>query len=70
MGLLEILDHRLCGTAQDEPINQEQSRSLPTSRLPVTNPANFLEPRFWIVSELPTIPSGCKIESCRAASKR
>ena len=28
---------------------------LARSRLPGTNPANFLEPRFWITSGLPTI---------------
>jgi hypothetical protein len=30
-------------------------RSLPTTRLPVTNLANFLEARFWIPSLFPTL---------------
>src|SRR5713101_448697 len=36
-------------------IHPQSLAQLPTRRLPGTNPANFLEARFWIVSGLPTI---------------
>ena len=50
------------------PINLEQSRSLPTSRLPVTNLANFPEDRFWTGS--PTIGQSMFKQGSREQTRR
>ena len=44
-----------------------RDQSLERSRLPGTDPANFLQPRLWIVSVLPTVS---QMASCSGAKKK
>jgi hypothetical protein len=47
---LEIAD--FSGTTSELPVIQEFLRSIHTSRLVVTNPANFLKVRFWQIIDI------------------
>ena len=55
----EGLTVRLAALLPSSPLSvqdrRQAGRSLPISRLPGTNPANFLECRFWITFGWPTI---------------